>query len=269
MVKDIGTENVEVIFVTSGWARLTTQVGVAEVSAGSIVALPAGLTCTAVPIGHVDIVTLSARPEFVADQLRWLRGCTPLMHLLHRATTSPPELAVLQLAETNVLALTPRLYEVLNTSEQDRDELAFLGSVATLFADASRLLGRGASPKPVIGLPPIPRPEIVTATRILRERLTHEWTIPDLASRVALSTSQLSRLFRTELHISPAAYLRRARLDRMALLLASSGMSISQAATAVGWTNRSGASRAFQRRYGVSPREFRQAISEHHQTGIC
>ena len=53
------------------------------------------------------------------------------------------------------------------------------------------------------------------------------------------------------------AYVRRMRVQRMARLLASTDLSITEAARSVGWTDPNYASRCFHCAYGVSPTEFR------------
>ncbi len=254
-VKHVSAEGVRLIFVTSGWAHLTTGAGDTDVASGTIVAIPAGVACSARPVGHVDATTLYAHQEFVADQLRWLRGHDPLTHSLRRATTGTPELATLHLGESGARTLSPRLLKVLLASEQGYEDFAFFALVAALLDEAGKLLA-SRPPDSSIGLPPVPRSEVATAVSLLHARPNHAWTVQELASQVAMSESQLSRLFRSQLHTSPAAFLRRTRTDHMAGLLASGTVNISRAAAAAGWASPSTASRAFRRRYGVSPRQF-------------
>lgn len=54
------------------------------------------------------------------------------------------------------------------------------------------------------------------------------------------------------------AYLRLMRVERMARLLVSTDLSVSEIARAIGWTDPNYASRCFHAHYGVSPTEYRR-----------
>jgi transcriptional regulator GlxA family with amidase domain len=84
------------------------------------------------------------------------------------------------------------------------------------------------------------------------------WTLDALAEQAHLSRSQLVRSFDATVRMSPMAYLRQMRVERMARLLASTDMSIAEAARSVGWKNQFHASQCFHAAYGVSPTEFRR-----------
>lgn len=73
-----------------------------------------------------------------------------------------------------------------------------------------------------------------------------------------MSRSQLARSFAAAVGTSPMAYLRKMRVERMARLLASTELSIAEAARSVGWRNQFHASQCFHAHYGVSPTEYRR-----------
>ncbi len=58
--------------------------------------------------------------------------------------------------------------------------------------------------------------------------------------------------------MSPMAYLRQMRVERMARLLVSTDLSVAETARSVGWRNQFHASQCFHAAYGVSPTEFRR-----------
>jgi transcriptional regulator GlxA family with amidase domain len=59
--------------------------------------------------------------------------------------------------------------------------------------------------------------------------------------------------------MSPMAYLRKMRVERMARLLVSTDLSIAEAARSVGWRNQFHASQCFHAAYGISPTEYRRS----------
>jgi transcriptional regulator GlxA family with amidase domain len=107
----------------------------------------------------------------------------------------------------------------------------------------------------------IVRGHVITAVNVLRARLAEPWTLDALADEIHLSRSQLVRSFDAVTGMSPMAYLRRMRVERMALLLTSTDLSIAEAARSVGWRNQFHASQCFHAAYGVSPTEYRRQQS--------
>ncbi len=65
------------------------------------------------------------------------------------------------------------------------------------------------------------RGHVVAAVGVLRGRLAEPWTLNALADEVHLSRSQLVRSFDAATGLSPMAYLRQMRVERMARLLVS------------------------------------------------
>jgi transcriptional regulator GlxA family with amidase domain len=104
----------------------------------------------------------------------------------------------------------------------------------------------------------IVRGHVVVAVNTLRSRLAEPWTLDALAAEVHLSRSQLARAFDATVGTSPMAYLRRMRVERMARLLATTDLSVAEAARAVGWSNQFHASQVFHGAFGVSPTEYRR-----------
>jgi transcriptional regulator GlxA family with amidase domain len=102
------------------------------------------------------------------------------------------------------------------------------------------------------------RGHVVAAVSVLHPRLAEPWTLNSLAQEIHLSRSQLVRAFDATVGMSPMAYLRHMRVERMARLLVSTDLSIAEAARSVGWRNQFHASQCFHAAYGVSPTEFRR-----------
>lgn len=81
--------------------------------------------------------------------------------------------------------------------------------------------------------------------------------VPSLAGKVAMSVRHFSRVFRAETGASPAAYVERVRVETARRLLETTGRSIEGVASAAGFANPEALRRAFGRRVGLSPREYR------------
>jgi transcriptional regulator GlxA family with amidase domain len=81
--------------------------------------------------------------------------------------------------------------------------------------------------------------------------------VPSLARRAAMSVRHFSRSFRAETGVSPAAYVERVRVETARRLLESSQNAVEQIATRAGFGTPEALRRAFARRVGVSPREYR------------
>jgi transcriptional regulator GlxA family with amidase domain len=79
----------------------------------------------------------------------------------------------------------------------------------------------------------------------------------DLAKEVQLSRGQLQRLFKQEMGVPLGDYLVEQRLKKGAQLLASSNMSIKEIAFAAGYEHHSSFTRAFENRFSVSPKQYR------------
>jgi transcriptional regulator GlxA family with amidase domain len=119
-------------------------------------------------------------------------------------------------------------------------------------------------PDPPAGRPTthgVKRGHVITAVNVMRARLAEPWTLDSLAQEVHLSRSQLVRSFDATVGMSPMAYLRQMRVERMARLLVSTDLSVAGAARSVGWTNQFHASQVLHAAYGISPTEYRRRQS--------
>ncbi|MEK6406687.1 MAG: helix-turn-helix domain-containing protein [Acidobacteriota bacterium] len=95
----------------------------------------------------------------------------------------------------------------------------------------------------------------------MNTNLQRRLSLNELAKLANLSTSHLSRLFRTETKLSPWEYLIWLRMERARELVATSLLSIKEVMAAVGYDSKSHFSRHFRRAFGVSPSEYRRDFS--------
>jgi AraC-like DNA-binding protein len=100
-------------------------------------------------------------------------------------------------------------------------------------------------------------PEVGNALALVHGQPSDPWTIAELAKRVGVSRSVLAERFRHFLGIPPMAYLTRLRLQLGAQLLSSTGHSVAEIASQVGYESEPSFNRAFKREYGSPPARFR------------
>lgn len=82
-------------------------------------------------------------------------------------------------------------------------------------------------------------------------------SIRDLASEVSLSPAHLQRLFKQQTGIQLGSLVAEKRLLKAARLLMASNLSIKEIAHAVGYRHHSSFVRAFQRRFALAPKRYR------------
>jgi transcriptional regulator GlxA family with amidase domain len=100
---------------------------------------------------------------------------------------------------------------------------------------------------------------------VLRQVMDHAVADPGgdlrtttVAAQVGVSVRQLTRLFHDHLGESPAAAIRRVRLEVAASLVTTTDLALSQVATRCGFSSAETLRQAFVSQYGVNPRAFRQ-----------
>lgn len=96
------------------------------------------------------------------------------------------------------------------------------------------------------------------AVKFIGLNFGQELTICDIANHVALSRSQLYRIFLRESGMSPVVFLSTYRINEACGLLRSHNLTVSQTAASVGFTDPLYFSRLFKKIKGVSPTEYKQ-----------
>jgi AraC family transcriptional regulator len=262
----------KIVHVMEGRAYVETARGARELDAGSALSIGANIWCSLRPDPSVRIWTLYIDEEFLRAQLAlllpdrsrlasnvesvdWdgsplvvehgvdaLRRLEPLwrqISILDNVRISP------ELAATRTLALFVRSIEL---------SLPALLAADTIAGDTT-----SASQSPVVGnlVSPTSIGIVGRATRMLRVRLAEPWTVNRLAAELALSRSQLTRLFTTQVGASPMRFLTEIRLTEFTRLVEETDLPLPVAAKKVGWADSRVAATWFRRRYGISPSRFR------------
>lgn len=245
---------VKVVFTVSGWAAVRSSSDEVFLRAGSVLVIPSGMECRWIPAGYVRAISLYFKADYLSDQVRWLPVTHPLVHYLHRALDDDSELHKLQLRPSAMRGITPALVRLTRSRVTPRREFAMMSIASELFDTVGMQCGVASGR--VDAARKQPRKEILAAITLLHSNMSHPWRIDELAREVAVSASHLTRLFRSDVGLSPAAFLRQLRADQMAELLATINITVSEAGAAVGWSDATLATRLFKRRFGVSPSTY-------------
>lgn len=103
---------------------------------------------------------------------------------------------------------------------------------------------------------------IQEAVELLTADLTQDFSLPELAERVDLSTSRFSELFRTETGVSPKRYFLGLKLEHARHLLVTTTLKVAAIMKQVGFRDNSDFGRQFKRAYGLSPLQYRKAVKK-------
>jgi AraC-like DNA-binding protein len=95
------------------------------------------------------------------------------------------------------------------------------------------------------------------ALAALHDRLSHNWSVSELAGEAGLSRSAFVARFTASVGTPPMQYLAKSRMLLAKQLLLERQKSISQVAAAVGYDAEAAFNRAFKREFGVPPARWR------------
>lgn len=86
-------------------------------------------------------------------------------------------------------------------------------------------------------------------------------SIEEIARSVGLSSSRISRLFKSEMGMTLGRYIKRGRLERARELLGTTNLTVKETLFEVGLSDPSHFGRDFRRAYGLSPAQYRKLSS--------
>ena len=96
------------------------------------------------------------------------------------------------------------------------------------------------------------------AIEFIRDNYSNGVNVSDISEYVGLNRSYFSKLFRDSMGCPPQEFLIRLRLSKAADQLKGTENTIGAIATQCGYPNQLHFTRAFHKRYGLSPREWRK-----------
>lgn len=101
--------------------------------------------------------------------------------------------------------------------------------------------------------------ELAEVRRWCEAQTTELPTPNQMASMMCLSPSQFRAVWKRQMGVAPAAYLRTLRVERARTLLKKGNLSVTQVARETGFTDVAHFSRAFRAVYGQAPSNYRRA----------
>ena len=118
-----------------------------------------------------------------------------------------------------------------------------------------------SSSVPTLGklIPMVREKRLQKVLQSIESQLPH--SVRELAEQVHLSPAHLQRLFKQETGVHISELLCERRLTMAANLLTTTDMEIKEVAYLVGYGHHSSFVRAFNRRYGQSPKRYRQSAA--------
>ncbi|NMO17249.1 helix-turn-helix transcriptional regulator [Pyxidicoccus fallax] len=180
--------------------------------------------------------------------IRMLRGLPSLVYLGRDKRASLPALRTLLDALAHEAASSA---PGAATAAARITEALFVQVLRSLLLDAGQ-----DAPGWLAGLR---EPRLAEALHLLHMDPARAWSVEELASRVGMSRTRFALLFQERIGQPPVAYLAQLRLELVAQRLRNGEESIAEIAHAVGFESQSGLSRAFRRRFGQTPSDFRRA----------
>lgn len=267
---------VKVIFVRDGSAFLFSEFGQQPVKVGDVILLGANVLCGGEPEGQITLTTIYLDTDYVLDQVRWqyagfLEDRLKAQGFADTIYTEPAQ--ILRIGEDRVGMLTPWLDELVALSI-DGDFVAHYYRMQALWFQIVNVITPfiRVSPVRVSSLqrahirPTLPRGRPFTPLRaearqiatLLRESPERRWTLDELAARVHLSSSQLSRVFVEAYGKTPLAFLTMVRAEQLAKYLRETDLPVATARQKVGWHSRSHATELFRQYVGLTPGSYRE-----------
>lgn len=162
------------------------------------------------------------------------------------------------------IAITPYMEHIF---AELQDFTQYRGGVGCLFLESKifellsvylsevlelRILASGCA-----GISKTDRGAIIEAKRIIDSQLAFAPGCEELARKVGISTSKLTKGFSSVFGTSVHAYIIDQRLEKAAGLLLEGSLNVSQAAALVGYSKPSNFAAAFKKKYGVLPKNYR------------
>lgn len=107
-----------------------------------------------------------------------------------------------------------------------------------------------------------PAPNITDAIGWCEAHFAEPLSVPQLAARLFLSPNHFSQRFKREVGVTPAAFIRRLRLEKARTLLRETDWPLAHIAQNTGFADAAHLSRSFRDCYGLTPHKFRRGSAD-------
>lgn len=146
----------------------------------------------------------------------------------------------------------------LNDEEGVPSRLLAQAAGCEILAELSRLSGSPFGPTKG-GLAPWAERHCL---ELIRERLSEDISLEELAAEVNLSPFHFARMFKQSVGVPPRAYLTRLRVGRARELLKTTDLSVTEIALEVGYSSSQVFARVFLKHMRMSPSDYRRAVRD-------
>ena len=251
-------EFMEIAVVASGKAEHHSIHGSTAIGRGSVVIIGRGAWHAYENCEAMMIANCVFDEELLREDLAWVHRDARLEYLLHSGLMSPQHKSVLlgQMDEDDTQKCLSRVEDlsaaIATTTQACRIEQ--LGRLAVFLSS----LGSVVTGHVAQLVRPAQHPAVRQAIRLLESDIRHQWTVPELAGKLNIDASYLSRLFHRATTLPPLAYYVRHRLQIAAAMLIRSEEAVGNIAERSGWTDQNHFARQFRSHFGVSPSEYRK-----------
>jgi AraC-like DNA-binding protein len=198
-------------------------------------------------------VMLVGTYQSAGEVSRWLLDALPRVVVLGAGDWDCPAVPLLATeivrAEPGQQVVLDRLLDLLLVSALRAAFAANLGDVPVWFS---------ANADPIVG-------EVI---RLMQDQPGDPWTVASLASSVGVSRALLARRFGEVVGQPPMAFLTSWRLSLAADMLVDATSTVTSVAREVGYGSPFTFSTAFKRRYGASPRAYRERASSERRSAM-
>ena len=251
------------LYAVRGGGGLHVVNGAASaLSKGDIYLLAPGSLHSYVRYEDLEIDALYFAPDLLRDEeLEALRAMPGFWSLFAEAATSKSEDADPR------LHLRPEEWKLIETQLstlralwQGADSASPLLLRQSIFALLVHLAWRWEA-RPMSAPAPAeisPAPTIADAICWCEEHFAQPLNVPQLAARLFLSPNHFSQLFKREIGVAPAAFIRRLRLEKARALLRETDWPLTRIAGETGFADASHLARSFRGFYGQTPGAFRR-----------